>query len=180
LLKIKISVDLSGLQKFDLYSPAQLDRAIRAATGAYMERQRDLVNKGLDIHGKPFAPYDPPATKRGSYADKKSRAGRMQSNYWLRLTGQMWRHQRVRYRKGKGFRQSIISFEGMQSQARFSSPRRRRKGMSNDALVVRMNKGDKIPSAFVAWMCHRKRPFVGFSWKTYEIVTRAFKKALKT
>lgn len=127
-LNLNISLDVSQLIDWDLVPAKDVKKALRAATASYMLDQRKNIKAGRTVGGVPFVKYS------HQYLDKKTRAGRMSgpsgsvdnikgaSSYWLRLTGQMMRSQKARFKKfGKGY-QATVAFEGMQAPAAFSDP----------------------------------------------------------
>jgi len=115
-LDINISIDVSQLVDWEVVPKATLKRAMQEASATYMENQRSLLRKGRDVSGASFREYTL------DYWSKKKLAGRMGENYWLRLTGQLLRSQRVKVKQGKKFVQATISFEGMHTPSEFTNP----------------------------------------------------------
>ncbi len=185
-MRIDVSLDLSQLVDWDLVPAKDIKEALKAATASYMLDQRKNIKAGRTVNGAPFVKYSK------KYLDKKTRAGRMSgpsgsvdnikgsSSYWLRLTGQMMRSQKIHYKRfGKGY-QATVAFEGMQAPAAFmASGGKKNRAKGKGRLVVNFTPGDMISSSFLAWENNKYRPFIGMNQKMLNNAYRAFRSIIK-
>ena len=193
MIDLNITMDLSQLVNWEVVTKKEIKEGLQAAAASYMLDQRKNMRRGVDVNGAKFAKY----SKR--YLDLKTRAGRMSgpsgsvdnikgaSSYWLRLTGQMMRSQKVRFKIAAKGGTATIAFEGMQAPAAFSSSgraskyatsgkdiKRAQRARDDRRLVVNFTKGDMQSSAFIAWKNDRIRKFVGMNPKMMRNAFKAF------
>ncbi len=124
--KLKIRVDTSEIDKADLLPRAYRQRIMRKIASAYFLMIRKRTKKGEDVEGNTFKPY---STR---YRNLKERAGRMKSNYWLRLTGELFRSQKTKLEEGAKSTSIAVMFDGDHHQTRFRSQRTKSKGKGKD------------------------------------------------
>lgn len=154
-----------------------------AAVSAVSLIQRRTA-KGVDLDGRPFAPYST------DYARAKSLAGRNVAPPDLTLTGQMLRNLKVKSRTNSGFSEGLLSqrvligVEGQHRDARLlatgdepvvSNPRTQRGWRAR--TLTRLP--STTPMAVVVAATHRRRPWFGVRLPAeLQQLARVFQRAL--
>lgn len=116
MIDLEITVDASDLERWELVPPKAIGDMLKIVAAEGMGLMRERVAKGESLTGGAFKTYDP------DYQDRKSRAGRMGENYWLRLSGWMWKTQKVFVEKVGDVIRAVITFEGMRPQVSIGDP----------------------------------------------------------
>lgn len=164
-----IEVDAAQMAAWKLLSKRDQKNVLTSMVAWYYNKQRSLVRRGLDTHGKRFLPL----SRR--YRDLKRRAGRYTGGHFLRLSGEMFRSQKHKIkRRGKKL-EAVVEFAGTRSQYTFKS---RGKGQKGKGDLNLSRKGKKVSSALVAAANDKIRPFVGVSPKSLSRMTRLFARKL--
>jgi hypothetical protein len=173
IVPLDVVVDLGGLDKWEIMTEREKAGALRGVGGRYLQLQTENINRGVDMHGRPFKAYSP------GYAELKARAGRLGKNYWLRLTGQLLRSQVVKIVREAGALVAVIAFEGMHAAARFSTPRPGSRPAKAGGLTVNVTSREQTSNALLAAVNDMTRPFVGVSPQMLDKLVRTFKGALR-
>lgn len=169
---VDLDVDMSELEGWELFSEQEKKEALTAAASEAMVLMRERVAKGESLEGGTFKAYDP------DYQDRKQRAGRMGENYWLRLSGWMWKTQKVMVRRVGDVMRATITFEGMRPRVKFNAAARQKKGQGKAKLAVNIDRGDMVNSATIAEANDRLRPFIGLTEAERERVVEVIREAL--
>lgn len=166
MINIDTQVDLRAVDQITTgITKRQKEAALRRAAARFMGLRRQRVRKGRATNGARFAAYS------RSYYDRKRRAGRIARGSWLRLSGAMWRSERVFFgREGKAI-VATITFDGMRPQTRFV-------GKKSGPLNVSTAGAEMVLSSVVAAANDRTRPFIGISKKEQEDIRRTYIKYL--
>jgi hypothetical protein len=172
IVPLDVVVDLGGLDKWEIMTEREKAGALRDVAGRYLQLQTENINRGVDMHGRPFRAYSP------GYAALKARAGRLGKNYWLRLTGQLLRSQVVKIVREAGVLVAVIAFEGMHAASRFSTPSRRKLARSG-GLTVNVTAREQTANALLAAVNDLTRPFVGVGPQMLDKLVRTFVGALR-
>jgi hypothetical protein len=172
---IKVEPDLSKIARVKkLTTHVQRQRAIKAVAGHYLYLQGERLKKGIKVDGGTFPAYEEP------YRTLKEKAGRLKAgkagaeSFWLRLSGQMLRSQKVGDPEpidGCVADTILIAFEGTQAPMKFEE---RTKGR----YVVTQADGPAVSSALIAAGNNRKRPFVGNNPEERVELDEVFREAL--
>jgi len=169
---VEFTVDLSELENWEVVTEKEKRAAVRAGAAEAMILIRERVKRGESLEGGSFKAYSP------SYQDRKSRAGRMGQNYWLRLSGWMWRTQKVIVRRVGDVLRGTVTFEGMRPRVKFNAAAKQKKGQGKASLAVNIDSGDMVSSATIAEANDRLRPFIGLTDPEVEQVVDAIREAL--
>jgi len=142
--------------------------ALRKVGARYLQMQTERLNRGEGADGAPLAPYSQ------SYAERKTRAGRMGESYWLRLTGKMLRSQSIQVGGAEGSMTLTVGFTGTRARSRFALMSKQERG---GALTV-VDTDKAVSNSLIAESVDAIRPFVGVSPAEVEILTSVFIEAL--
>jgi|GEM_PF-3462776 len=172
MIDLELTVDTSDLEKWEIFTEKQKKRALKIVAAEGMVLMRERVKRGEQLEGGTFKAYDP------DYQDRKQRAGRMGSNYWLRLSGWMWKTQKALIERVGDILRAVITFEGMRPRVKFNAAAKQKKGQGKARLAVNIDSGDMVSSATVAEANDRLRPFIGFNQKEADRLAAVFSEAL--
>uniref|UniRef100_A0A6M3XGZ3 Tail protein n=1 Tax=viral metagenome TaxID=1070528 RepID=A0A6M3XGZ3_9ZZZZ len=167
--KLRVTVNAKGLDT-KLLSEQAIRDALRGVGYKYMLQVRKRTERGESVDGGTFKPYSP------KYEERKTLAGRMGRNYWLRMTGQMMSSMIV----SVVGRMVTVTFEGTRMVQSF-----RRKGPSKARpLTFSDRPGGQVSNALIAWANNRIRPFVGVNQKELaelrDFLRRTLAKAIRS
>lgn len=198
-MAIRVTVNTRGLDK-KLMTEEVVKQALRRTGMKYMLQVRRRVKRGESVDGGAFKPYSQ------SYEENKAAAGRLGSNYWLRMTGQMLSSMVVNV-IGKLM---TVTFEGTRMSQSFRDPakqrafqktsrsqrggfesiwragrrkraeRREARGASKKGRLTYSDNenGKEVSNALLAWVNDKLRPFVGVNEKELAELGRYLRREL--
>jgi len=169
MVAIKIKVDTRALAKFKALPDEFKRKAMKRVGQEFILSVVEDVNKGIDINGRAFKPYDP------KYGNKKERAGRMGENFWLRLTGKMINSMSATSDKNR----TVVLFRGQRPSVSFRNPSRAKKKKRGGKLTVSTKTSRSVSNALIAWVNNQKRHFFGINKKRVRRMRDAFMRALR-